>query len=112
MLCCKIINAEISADWQRDLKTNYRDKMALKYNFSSQAVSWSGLYILRYGANLTIRFKESENISVQAGKVEFSGVTNMHFCNDEVSYLITKDGNMYHFYNGELCDITTMIANP
>ncbi|MDR1113735.1 MAG: hypothetical protein LBL50_01420 [Candidatus Margulisbacteria bacterium] len=112
MLCRKIISAEIIADWQRDLKTNYRDKMAFKYYFSSQAIGWSRLYILRDNANLAIRFKESENVSVQVGKKEFSEVTNMYFCNDEVSYLITKDGNMYHFYNGELCDITAMIANP
>jgi hypothetical protein len=95
-------------DWRQDIGASYRDNMALKYHFSPQDVYSTELWVLEKGVDLTIGFKESENVSMQIGEEKFFGVTKAYFCNDMVSHITTNDGKMHHFYDDRHYNTTPM----
>ncbi|GBR74067.1 hypothetical protein NO1_1301 [Candidatus Termititenax aidoneus] len=109
MLCRKMIYEGAGyIDWRHDLRAGYGSRMMLKYQFSSQVVAWSELYILEKSMNLAIRFKESENVNIQVGEKRFSEVVRICFCNEKISYITTRDGSMHHFLDDEFYATTPM----
>ncbi|MDR1452964.1 MAG: hypothetical protein LBJ25_03205 [Candidatus Margulisbacteria bacterium] len=99
-------NFSVFAAIKRDLKTNYRDKMAAKYYFSSQTVAWSGLNILNNSAILAIRFCKPTKIRLNEN--EFFEVTNIGFCGDTISYMVTPERKMHHVNDGRVYTTTEM----
>jgi hypothetical protein len=107
MLCNKVVSCEF--DPKRNAKTNYRDSMAKKYRFPSQAVAWSGMMnpITRNGADLSIRFRDPTWLWLSKEKQYFKAVSVL-FYNWDISYFVTPDGYMCHLDYGRICDVTPM----
>jgi hypothetical protein len=107
MLCSKVVSCEF--DPKRNAKTNYRDSMAKKYRFPSQAVAWSGMESPRNAMELSIRFLEPTEIYLT--EEQSFEVVHIFFYNEDISYFVTPDGYMYHLDCGKICAVTPMPSN-
>jgi hypothetical protein len=112
MLCRKIIDSKSNAlnfnihDIRRSFETSYRNKMAVKYHFPSQAIARSKMNVLRNNIGMTIFFRKPTVIKLNEDE-SFEAIS-VRFYDENISYIVTPDGKMHNVNENRVYSTTNM----